>query len=68
MNPKINKLKSEKDKNLAKISALNARNDEIDAHITELENLDIIGIVRENGVTPSKLAEIIRELGGKSHE
>ncbi len=68
MNSKINKLKSEKDKNLAKIAALNARNNEIDSQIIELENLDIIGIVRDNGVTPDELAEIIRELGGKSHE
>ncbi|MBP3537297.1 MAG: DUF4315 family protein [Muribaculaceae bacterium] len=62
MNPKINKLKAEKEKNLRKIAEMTARNDEIDEQVMELENTDIIGIVRENGVTPEQLAELIRSL------
>lgn len=62
MNPKINKLKAEKEKNLRKISEMTARNDEIDKQVIELENLDIIGIVRENEVTPEQLAELILSL------
>ena len=62
MNPKINKLKAEKEKNLRKIAEMTARNEEIDAQVMELENTDIIGIVRENGVTPEQLAELIRSL------
>lgn len=62
MNPKINKLKAEKEKNLRKIAEMTARNDEIDAQVMELENTDIIGIVRENGVSPEQLAELIRSL------
>ena len=62
MNPKINKLKAEKEKNLRKITEMAARNDEIDVQVMELENTDIIGIVRENGVTPEQLAELIRSL------
>ena len=62
MNPKINKLKAEKEKNLRKISEMTARNEEIDKQVTELENLDIIGIVRENEVTPEELFELIRSL------
>ncbi|MGM9626380.1 MAG: DUF4315 family protein, partial [Eubacteriales bacterium] len=62
MNPKINKLKSEKEKNLRKIAEMTARNEEIDAQVTELENTDIIGIVRENGITPEQLAELIQSL------
>ena len=62
MNPKINKLKAEKEKNLRKITEMTARNDEIDIQVMELENTDIIGIVRENGVTPEQLAELIRSL------
>ena len=46
MNPKISKLKAEKEKNLKKIADMNARNEEIDKLITELENLDIIGLVQ----------------------
>lgn len=60
MNPKINKLKAEKSKNLRKIAEMTARNEEIDAQVTELENLDIIGLVRDNAITPEMLAEIIK--------
>lgn len=60
MNPKINKLKAEKAKNLRKIAEMTARNEEIDAQVTELENLDIIGMVRENAITPEQLAGLIR--------
>lgn len=62
MNPKIDKLKAEKEKNLRRIDALNARDEEIDAKITELENTDIVGIVRENGITPEALAELLKTL------
>lgn len=60
MNPKINKLKTEKAKNLRKIAEMTTRNEEIDAQVTELENLDIIGMVRDNAITPEMLAEIIK--------
>ena len=59
MNPKINKLKAEKAKNLRRIAEMTARNEEIDTQVTELENLDIIGMVRENAITPEQLAELI---------
>ena len=62
MNPKIEKLKTEKEKNLRRIDALNARNEEIDAKIVELENTDIVGMVRENGITPESLAELLKTL------
>lgn len=60
MNPKIKKLRAEKAKNLRRIADMTARNTEIDAQVTELENLDIIGMVRDNEITPEMLAEIIR--------
>lgn len=62
MNPKIKKLKAEKEKNLCKIADMTARNEEIDAQVTELENLDIIGMVRDNAITPEMLAEIIKAM------
>ena len=46
MNPKIKKLKAEKERNVLRITEMTARNEEIDKQVTELENLDIIGIVR----------------------
>ena len=56
LNPKITKLLAEREKNSEKIAKLNARNDEIDKQVTELENLDIVGIVRRMGVTPDEQA------------
>lgn len=60
MNPKINKLKAEREKNSKKIAALQQRNREIDDSIHELENLDIVGMVRSCGMTPEQLAALIR--------
>ena len=62
MNPKIPKLKAEKEKLLAKRASIDARCDEIDAQITELENLDIVGTVREMGITPDQLAKLLKKL------
>ena len=62
MNPKIQKLKAEKEKLLTKRAAIDARCDAIDAQITELENTDIVGIVREMGVTPDELAGLLKRM------
>lgn len=62
MNPKIQKLKSEKEKLLAKKASIEARCNEIDAQVMELENLDIIGMVREMGITPDQLAELLKKM------
>ncbi len=62
MNPKIQKLKSEKEKLLTKKASIEARCDEIDAQVMELENLDIIGTVREMGITPDQLAELLKKI------
>ena len=62
MNPKIQKLKSEKEKLLAKKASIEERCNEIDAQITELENLDIVGTVREMGITPDQLAELLKKM------
>ena len=56
------KLKAEKERNVLRITEMTARNEEIDKQVTELENLDIIGIVRENSITPEELFELIRSL------
>ncbi|MBQ9718671.1 MAG: DUF4315 family protein [Clostridia bacterium] len=62
MNPKIQKLKSEKEKLLAKKASIETRCDEIDTQVMELENLDIIGTVREMGITPDQLAELLKKI------
>ena len=50
-------------KNDEKIAVLRARNNEIDKQITELENLDIVGIVRSMGMTPEELAALLHRSG-----
>ncbi len=62
MNKKIQKLRAERAKNDEKVAELLARNKEIDDEIMELENTDIIGIVRESGLTPDELAELIQKM------
>lgn len=59
MNPKVVKLREEREKNVAKITSLQARNKKIDADIIAIENTDIIGMVREMGLTPDMLFELI---------
>lgn len=59
MSSKINRLRAERGKNDEKIAVLRARNNEIDKQITELENLDIVGMVRSMGMTPEELAALI---------
>ena len=62
MNPKIEKLRKEHGKNKAKISDLQARNREMEKQIRELENTEIIGLVRARGMSPEDLAELMRGL------
>jgi len=60
MNPKIQKLRNELDKNLDKIQKLEARNAELKQQIRELEDVDIIGMVRAMGLSTEELAKLIR--------
>ena len=62
MNGKIEKLQAEKEKNTEKITRLQERNKEIAAHVTELENLDILGLVKEQKLDLKQLAELFQEM------
>ena len=62
MNPKIMKLRGELEKNTGKISDLQGRNRELEKQIRELEDTDIIGMVRENGMTMEQFAELFRRM------
>lgn len=62
MNQKIEKLRQERMKNDSKIQSLQSRNRAIDSRIEALENTDIIGMVRENGITPDALAQLLAKL------
>lgn len=60
MNPKIKKINREYKKNAEKIVELQTRQAELEKQRTELENLDIIGLVRGVGLSPDQLAALIR--------
>lgn len=60
MNPKVVKLREEREKNVAKIASLQERNKKIDVTIIKIENSDIIGMVREFGLSPDMLFELIK--------
>ena len=62
MNPKIMKLRGELEKNKSKISDLQGRNHELEKQIREMEDTDIIGMVRENGMTMEQFAELFRRM------
>ena len=64
MNPRIQKLREEQKKNTDKIERLKTRNREIERKITEIENTDIIGLVRESSMTPEQLAAFLAAGGG----
>ena len=65
MNPKITKLKEDRTKLAARLKRMQQRLEEMDQLILELENTDIVGIVRENGVTIDQLAELLELLEKK---
>lgn len=62
MNDKINKLRSELDKNRNKISGLQSRNREIERQITELENNDILELVHAHSLDITQLAALIQAM------
>ncbi len=59
MNPKIAKIRSTIEKNQARIAAWQEKNRKLSEQLEELENLDIVGTVRETGMTPEQLAELL---------
>ena len=62
MNPKLQKLRAELEKNTEKISKLQSRNAELKQQIQELENIDIIYMVRECGLTPEALSGLLAKV------
>ena len=60
MNPKIQKLRTELAKNQETIDKLEARNGELRQQIRELEDLDIVGMVRAQGLSMEEFAKMLR--------
>ncbi len=60
MNPRFKKIDAEYEKNAAKISVLQNRQKELEKQRRELENLDIVGLVRSMGMTAEELSVLIK--------
>ena len=67
MNPRLEKLRQEREKLAEKLTSLTARLKALDEQILKLENTDIVGIVRENGLTIEQLAALMEMLEKASH-
>ena len=63
MNPRIAKLREEHEKIKTKISELQARDREILKQLRELENTEIIGLVRAQGLKLENFAALMRGAG-----
>ena len=62
MNPRITKLKEERARLAQRRESIDVRIQKLEEQIMKLENTDIIGIVRETGVTIDELAGIMKTL------
>ena len=62
MSKKLDKYRAERDRNNAKIAELKEENRELDRLITELENTEIIGLVRAENMRLEELAEFLNTL------
>nr|WP_308624659.1 DUF4315 family protein [uncultured Eisenbergiella sp.] len=60
MNPKIEKLTKEIEKTRDKIAELQAKQRDLEKQRTELENTDIVALVRSLNLSPEGLAEFIK--------
>ena len=67
MNPKFKKIDAEYEKNAAKISALQNRQKELEKQRRELENLDIVGLVRGMGMTAEELSGEVKNSAEPEH-
>lgn len=64
MNPKINKLRAELEKNNEKMKKLQARNAELQQQLQEAENLEILGMVRACGMSVEEIVQLLKAAGG----
>lgn len=64
MNPKINKLRAELEKNNEKLEKLQARNAELQQQLQEAENMEILGMVRACGMCVEEIVKLLKAAGG----
>ena len=62
MNKKLEKRIQERDNILSRMAAWDARRKELDAEITELENLEIRALMNSQNLSLTELLELVRSL------
>ena len=68
MNQKLQKLRQDREKLQGKLQTIQGRLRQMDEEIVKLEDVEIVGIVRELKLTPEALAQVLEELnGGNAH-
>ena len=69
LNQKLQKLRQEREKLQGKLQTIQGRLRQMDEEIVKLEDVEIVGIVRELKLTPEALARVLEDLnGGNAHE
>ena len=68
MNPKINKLRAELEKNNEKLEKLQARNAELQQQLQEAENTEILGMVRACGMSVEEIVKLLKAANGGGQE
>ncbi len=68
MNPKINKLRAELEKNNEKMEKLQVRNAELQQQLQEAENMEILGMVRACGMTVEEIVKLLKAANGGGQE
>ena len=68
MNQKLQKLRQDREKLQGKLQTIQGRLRQMDEEIVKLEDVEIVGIVRELKLTPEALAQVLDNLnGGNAH-
>ena len=68
MNQKLQKLRQDREKLQGKLQTIQGRLRQMDEEIVKLEDVEIVGIVRELKLTPEDLAQVLENLnGGNAH-
>ena len=68
MNQKLQKLRQDREKLQGKLQTIQGRLRQMDEEIVKLEDVEIVGIVRELKLTPEALAQVLENLnGGNAH-
>ena len=64
MNQKLQKLRQDREKLQGKLQTIQGRLRQMDEEIVKLEDVEIVGIVRELKLTPEALARVLENLNG----